>query len=901
MRCIFACAILLTANCFLISARAVEPAGQSDFLHGLDALQHQQWKDAAKAFAAAADADDENAQYHTAFAIASMMTNDLRTAKSEFDRSLKLNPKDVTTHRWAAGYYRFTGDALTASRIQSPADYSGTVQEAAEKVYQMRFDHVSPQEAQHRWDTLHGFAVAYANERKGSSPQLTAASFDRAQQLFQQGKIDEALADLQTVLTANPYDNNALFLQARCVLAKGYFFGAREQLTRVLTMDTRLGTAYAARAIVEAKLGRLDRAAADESLARKLDPQSAEQMRADYEHARSSSDQDASSDPLLRDRQLVEASQSVDNADTLVDAGISVHRAENNRRKHWDEIYQDRLRGLEDDLRADPNNIAHLMALGKFLYLECQTPGEQLSPGGKYRPFRFSNEHTRSAEITRADKIFDQIFVLDPRNAEALTWKAAIRLDNGNFDDGEALVNQAIQINPDLPQLLELLSRVLDNTATLQSYQASDLRTPKSWTQFGISYDIIWTHYPSQDELDRAQALQDRANQLWANAEQSLSAAVAKMNRTADGFYYAGLLKSHQGDENAALADYQQAAKLDPNSNRNRQALIGALFKLGQEDQAADEKERWALEHQTTATMRLAKVWGQMDRTAWKSAQTTLDSAMKIDPADARIPAYRAAIEAARSKPQDAARWLIVALALEQSRIKLGGIDLSPNAQGLVYPEAAGLTLLLNLHLAWRFHDLGQTDKELATLQRNLSLEARIPQASREISPPGAVLPTPSDPRSTKARTISNLLTWSHVMAGYALVNLNKPADALQQFQQVAALYKRESYADAQGLAVNESTRLYWAAHDPDRSQRPQWLANAKIMNRMDDDERNRAFQLIDQAGRAAGLRIDQIQQQQMDLNYWYGATPAQPGGYDPRANPNYHGNDDAPPGMVPQ
>jgi hypothetical protein len=37
----------------------------------------------------------------------------------------------------------------------------------------------------------------------------------------------------------------------------------------------------------------------------------------------------------------------------------------------------------------------------------------------------------------------------------------------------------------------------------------------------------------------------------------------------------------------------------------------------------------------------------------------------------------------------------------------------------------------------------------------------------------------------------------------------------------------------------------------------------------------------------------------QQDLYYWYGATPAQPGGYDPRANPNFHGNDDAPPGMT--
>ena len=368
--------------------------------------------------------------------------------------------------------------------------------------------------------------------------------------------------------------------------------------------------------------------------------------------------------------------------------------------------------------------------------------------------------------------------------------------------------------------------------------------------------------------------------------EQSLTVAIDKMNGTADGFYYAGLLKDHQGDQAGALDSFQQAAKLDPNSSRNRKAVIGELFKVGKEDEAATQKEAWTLDHQTTATMRLAKVWGELDRTAYKSATTTLDSALTIDPSDPRIAGYRSAIEVGRGKSDAAARWLVVALALEQSRVKLGGIDLSPGAQGPVVPDAGGLTLLLNLHLAWRFHELGATDKELATLMRNVAMAPRFAPAALEISPPAAVLPTPSDPRSTKPRTISNLLAWSHVMAGYALVNLNKAADAEKEFNAVAGLLKRDTYADAQGLAYNEATRLYWAQHDPDRSRRKQWIANAKIMNRMDDDERNLAFQLMDQAGRAAGLRMDQIQNQQGELYYWYGATPATPGGYDPRAIP---------------
>src|SRR5262245_19044599 len=100
------------------------------------------------------------------------------------------------------------------------------------------------------------------------------------------------------------------------------------------------------------------------------------------------------------------------------------------------------------------------MPLGKFLYIESEIPGEQLSPGGTYRPFRFNTPYTREQEILRADKTFDQVLAIDPKNAEALAWKASIRIDRRDFDGGEQLVSRALAINPELPQLLELLARI---------------------------------------------------------------------------------------------------------------------------------------------------------------------------------------------------------------------------------------------------------------------------------------------------------------------------------------------------------------------------------------------------------------------------------------------------------
>ena len=114
-------------------------------------------------------------------------------------------------------------------------------------------------------------------------------------------------------------------------------------------------------------------------------------------------------------------------------------------------------------------------------------------------------------------------------------------------------------------------------------------------------------------------------------------------------------------------------------------------------------------------------------------------------------------------------------------------------------------------------------------------------------------------------------------MAGYALVDLGKPADAEAQFTPVANWFKRKHLSDAQGLAYNEMVRLHWALHDPQKARRKQWLASAKIMNRMDDNEANLASELIGNAGQQAGMNMQQIQNEQMNLHYWYGGRPPSP------------------------
>ncbi|HEY1628465.1 MAG TPA: tetratricopeptide repeat protein, partial [Tepidisphaeraceae bacterium] len=116
--------------------------GADDYLQGLDSLANKQWKTAANSFSKASQADDENANYHAAYAIASMMSGDGQSAQSEFDRAMRLDPNNQTTKLWAAGFYRMIGNATHAGQIYSTSDYEGTVQQAAEQVGQLRYDHL---------------------------------------------------------------------------------------------------------------------------------------------------------------------------------------------------------------------------------------------------------------------------------------------------------------------------------------------------------------------------------------------------------------------------------------------------------------------------------------------------------------------------------------------------------------------------------------------------------------------------------------------------------------------------------------------------------------------------------------------------------------------------------------
>jgi len=896
-----ATAFLLLAPASLRAADA--PPGQADYLAGLDALENRQWPDAATAFSKATAADDENANYHLGLGIAKLATNDAKTSITELTRAYRLNSKDLTIKRWTAGAYRYAGDEDTAAKIDAASDWRG-VQSACQEYSQALRYSQRPSDVADKKAAFENEIIAFARQTRGNTPGLQTALLDRIRANLIAHQYDDALHDLNQMLAKDPLNIDLLRARNVALIGKGEYVTARIELTYLLSVASNDAMAYAMRAIAEANLGCRARAASDWGAAQQYDAAMAQHWGDRVQAALSQSKDLSAASPQAAWNTLRDAALAGKTFDELVPLALDAARVQNAHRRRWDEEYQDEYRTLSDTVRAKPNDVDALMALGVFLYRQAEIPGEQLGPGGAYRAFRFGGAAERTRELTTALHLFGRVRKLQQNNAMALTWQAAIQMEYGNWNLGEQLVNKALAIRQDIPELLELLNRIQNATAQIKSYDAMNLRSPKTWTQFGIEYDIIWTRYPSQAELQAANSLDQQAQQLWAAARQNLKAAVKKRAGTAEGWYFSGLLKLQEGD-NSSVDDFAQAAKLEPGSRRYRETYIRALRRAGRDDDAAVEKERYTLEHETTATMRLASAWTDIDRTAFKSAGADLEQASAIDPSDSRLAAYQATLLTAANKHDDAAKWYAMALAQEEAVLELDGKTLrdDPKNTTPLTPDDAGFALLINLRQAARFEQMNDIPRRVAALEWNCAIGQRIDPAQRFFTGRAdrAVLPNTFDVKAWAPKSAWNMVAWSGVMAGNAEAAAGKWEAALKHFVFIADASQQPDIYDPQALAVAGKARIYWGNKDPHHGRRAAWLQRAATLTRITDDEINAIGDIIGKAsGKEGGERVATIQKTTMELSK-FRAMPIIQGGYDYRQNPNYKGSFDPGPDDLPR
>lgn len=825
-------------------------------IEGFDALKGRQWTKATQFFSVAIEANSNSASSHCGRAVASMMAGNTTAAAVDFDRANLLNPSDAITRKWYEALLRSLGQSASISRVirggpsgdKSDAHGTGTRPAIlADIVNQIRDETTrrsepSPVRLAELRARVEQFAVEYA-ETALAQPEMYEALFKRMDANFIAGRYAETLNDLVPLMHGRPLDSHLLQVHAVCFRNAGKLLQAREEFTRVLTDWPDYSAAYSERAIVEARLGNLARAKADLAQAVKYDAVDAKEMTPLVEKEIGAYAIDpASESPAKLFAALRESAEAGHSLEQLLPAAVALEKCMNAHRLRWDEGYQDRLRELSDPVRAKPTDIHARLALGEFLFREADVLGERAGPWGAIRPFRFEGNGQSDRELDLADEQLDAVLAADPRNVMAMTWKAAIRINHDRWDEGESWVHKAFAIRSDVPQLLELLTRVLDATASAKNYQAGDLRTTKTWIEYGEIYDTHWTRQPSREELATANAMELLANHLWENAETDLTKAAQASTGTADGYYYIGLLNRRHGKNDQAIASFFIAASMDP-SRRNTDALVRAFFQAKQFDEAVHARSKFNLTRETTATPYLSAAWVNIQNGAYDKARKFLDDAVAIDPCDSRIAAYTASIATRRGKTKEAFDWYNVALALEEAIANLDGVSLW-HGTGPLTAEQAGRTLLIDLRASARAAELGRHEDEQACLQRNLEMESRL--GSTDLATPAysTVLPNPNDPKITKPKTPQSALAWTHLLIAYDLLAKGQNDQAAVHFQHVWDWPHAPGLYAAQQRAIAGVTRLQWAKQDPDPSLRRQWLASASLRRGLSREEIARLSQL---------------------------------------------------------
>ncbi len=199
---------------------------------------------------------------------------------------------------------------------------------------------------------------------------------------------------------------------------------------------------------------------------------------------------------------------------------------------------------------------------------------------------------------------------------------------------------------------------------------------------------------------------------------------------------------------------------------------------------------------ETTAAAELKDAWDAITRTAWRSAAEALDKAAAIDPADARVAAFRSVLDANRdgADPAAAQRDRRSAMALEESRARLLGTTFGGNtaldaAIDLLDPQAAGLSLLLRVRLGNAYLAARDNQRAIDAFAADLALEKRLDKRHLIDLLPSAMLPDPALEAQTvpEAPTLASLLADARLGTARAMLALGRPADAAEQYRRVRA------------------------------------------------------------------------------------------------------------------
>lgn len=759
-------AMSLSAGTGVQAKAATPPAGASGaqlYLDGLTRLAEADWAKAAGAFAKAVDADEENADYRTAHGVALTLQGQFVPAIKDFERSLRLRGDDWETKLWLGAAYKMSGDAATAARYVVHGPRGVAIPSQADKDYSLfmltlsqnywsaatRGEYVDPKSGKKL--TVRDIAAAdfpkagtlFAERRKSSAPpELAGVVMERIKANLAKNDCAAALKDLDSLLASSPDDDVLRLLRADTALALGDYAGSRADYTRVLTDQPTLASAYVGRARAAAHMADAARAHADLKIAEKLKASGLEAAGKEVDQALSAA---VPADPAKALAALKDSAQEGGKLAQLADLALALDQAVNARRLRYDEIYQDRLRVLDEALRAAPRNPDRLADMADFLFAESSPAFEQVEPRSWPVFYRFVPQavpkigptgeilpappvQRPAGEVARGSKLVDEALKADPRHVRSMRIKGTILNSQGEYGQARDVLDTAVAIKPDDYLLLRERSVALQAIAREDQLAAGALRTPHiSTSNNPDGSSTTTTVYPSAADTARADELEREAKECHQKAVEDMAKVMKLTAGTAMGAYYQGLTDYAYHDVKQARLDFQQAVKLDPKLRVawEHLAMVCLELKLPEEWAAARMGELNLI--QTTAGPWLSVARDEIVRAQFKSARAALAAAAETDAADARIPAYEAVIDAANDKPADALVKYRMALALEQARNRLAGRTLDKPGSLPITPAHIGLTLVLRNRAAALLFQQGKVDEADEIFAANLAWLSAMP------------------------------------------------------------------------------------------------------------------------------------------------------------------------------
>ena len=774
--------VLATTALMLLTAApclADDGGASASYLAGLDALSGARWPEALAALTKATGADEENADYRTARGVALVLSQQFPDAVKELQRALRLRAGDWETKLWLGAAYKMGGAPATGAQYvvygppgrggqdKAVLDYSIFVTMMSQHYWQAMTNGQYTDSKTNKSMTTRDIAAVefpragamFAQRRQASAPpQLAGVMLDRINANIQNRQYATALKDLDSLLAATPEDDTLRQLHAYAALALGDYSGSRTDYTRVLTDQPTWTAAYLGRALAAAHLADAERTADDLKVAAKLGSKDVEAVRQEVDRvlAGIKPQNPADARAQFEKEALDQGAKAHLDAATLA---LGVAQAANAHRLRYDEFYQDRLRVLDEALRVDPKNPDRLADLADFLFQESAPPFEQVEPRSWPVYYRYVPQgvpqlgrageilpappaQRTAREVARASTLLDQALQANPKHVHALGVNGAILIYLGKYDQARDVLDKALASKPNDPVLLHDRSEAFQAMAREDALAAGALRnTHTTRTDNGNGTETVTTYYPTAADLARAAELEREANECHQKAVDDMAKCIKLTAGTARGAYYQGFIDYAYHNVQQAQTDFQQAVKLDPKFRDawEQLARMDLELKLPEEWAAARAGEMNSI--QTTAAPWLTVARDEILHAKYKTARESLAKAGQLDPADARIDAYLAVIDADNDKPEDAIAEYRLALALEEARAQLHGRNLAQPGSLPLAPSDLGLTLVLRNRAAALLFQQGRPDEAAQLFQANLTFLSPLPPEALATAIPQGVLP----------------------------------------------------------------------------------------------------------------------------------------------------------------